>query len=94
MYTYVKDGDKSLASFSIEHDKKFKIPFIKEAAGRQRQQAEPFASPRARQPDERQRHYAARRKLKTDFLKAPVFYQIHQSLSAGRYPRLGHQHPE
>ena len=31
MYTYVKEGDASLASFNIDHDKKFKIPFIKEA---------------------------------------------------------------
>lgn len=31
MYTYVNDGDKELKSFTIEHDKKFKIPFIKEA---------------------------------------------------------------
>jgi glucosylceramidase len=30
-YTYVKDGDKELNSFTIEHDKQFKIPFIKEA---------------------------------------------------------------
>lgn len=35
-YTYVKDGDKDLNSFSIDHDKQFRIPFIKaaiEAAG-------------------------------------------------------------
>jgi glucosylceramidase len=31
MYTYVKDGDKDLASFNIDHDKKYKIPFIKGA---------------------------------------------------------------
>jgi len=31
MYTYVTDGDKDLMSFNIEHDKKFKIPMIKEA---------------------------------------------------------------
>ena len=31
MYTYVTDGDKELKSFNIAHDKKFKIPFIKEA---------------------------------------------------------------
>jgi glucosylceramidase len=29
-YTYVKDNDSSLQSFSIDHDKKYKIPFIKE----------------------------------------------------------------
>ena len=31
MYTYVKEGDASLNSFNIDHDKKFKIPFIKAA---------------------------------------------------------------
>ena len=30
-YTYVADGDKELNSFSIEHDKQFRVPFIKEA---------------------------------------------------------------
>jgi glucosylceramidase len=30
-YTYVTDGDKELKSFNIDHDKKYKIPFIKEA---------------------------------------------------------------
>ncbi len=32
MYTYVEDGDKELATFSIAHDEKFKIPMIKMAA--------------------------------------------------------------
>lgn len=31
MYTYVKEGDKELASFSLAHDEKYKIPFIKKA---------------------------------------------------------------
>ena len=31
MYTYVKDGDKELASFNIGHDEKYKIPLIKKA---------------------------------------------------------------
>lgn len=30
-YTYVKEGDKELKSFSIDHDKKFRIPLIKKA---------------------------------------------------------------
>ena len=29
-YTYVKDGDVNLSTFNIDHDRKFKIPFIKE----------------------------------------------------------------
>lgn len=31
MYTYVSDSSKDLKTFNIEHDKKYKIPFIKEA---------------------------------------------------------------
>jgi glucosylceramidase len=30
-YTYVTEGDKALKSFSIDHDKQFRIPFIKRA---------------------------------------------------------------
>ncbi|MGQ2983190.1 glycoside hydrolase family 30 protein [Flavobacterium sp.] len=30
-YTYIKEGDKSLRSFSIDHDKKYRIPLIKQA---------------------------------------------------------------
>jgi glucosylceramidase len=34
-YTYVRDGDKDLASFSIDHDMKYRVPLIREvlAAG-------------------------------------------------------------
>jgi glucosylceramidase len=31
MYTYVMEGDKALKTFSIDHDKKFRIPLIKKA---------------------------------------------------------------
>ena len=30
-YTYIKEGDKDLKSFSIAHDQKYKIPLIKQA---------------------------------------------------------------
>jgi glucosylceramidase len=30
-YTYITEGDKNLQSFSIEHDREFRIPFIKQA---------------------------------------------------------------
>lgn len=30
-YTYVADGDKELKSFNIDHDKRYRVPFIKEA---------------------------------------------------------------
>lgn len=30
-YTYVTEGDKALASFNVEHDRRYRIPFIKKA---------------------------------------------------------------
>ncbi|HAD11640.1 MAG TPA: glycosyl hydrolase, partial [Saprospirales bacterium] len=31
MYTYVQDDDYALKTFNIEHDLRFKIPFIQKA---------------------------------------------------------------
>ncbi|MEP6712341.1 MAG: glycoside hydrolase family 30 beta sandwich domain-containing protein, partial [Ferruginibacter sp.] len=45
MYTYIKDGDKNLSSFNIEHDRKFKIPFIKKAMDAAGGKLTLFASP-------------------------------------------------
>jgi glucosylceramidase len=44
-YTYVKEGDSSLKSFTIEHDKKFRIPFIKAAIQAAGGRLTIFASP-------------------------------------------------
>lgn len=45
MYTYVKEGDSSLASFDISHDRKYKIPFIKAAMTAAGGKLNLFASP-------------------------------------------------
>ena len=45
MYTYVNENDKSLNSFSVEHDKKYKIPFLKEANIAAANKLTIFASP-------------------------------------------------
>jgi len=45
MYTYVNDNDKSLTSFSVDHDKKYKIPFLKEANIAAANRLTIFASP-------------------------------------------------
>ncbi|HYM94262.1 MAG TPA: glycoside hydrolase family 30 protein [Chitinophagaceae bacterium] len=45
MYTYVSEGDKELRSFNIDHDKKFKIPLIKEAITASGGKLRLFASP-------------------------------------------------
>ncbi|HEX6193281.1 MAG TPA: glycoside hydrolase family 30 protein [Chitinophagaceae bacterium] len=45
MYTYVTDGDKELKSFNIEHDRKYKIPFIKRAQAAAGGKFTLFASP-------------------------------------------------
>ncbi len=45
MYTYVNEGDQDLTTFDISHDKKFKIPFIKEAMNVAGKDITLFASP-------------------------------------------------
>ncbi|HET9429619.1 MAG TPA: glycoside hydrolase family 30 protein [Chitinophagaceae bacterium] len=45
MYTYVNDGDKELKSFNIDHDKKFKIPLIRQSMAAAGGKLNLFASP-------------------------------------------------
>ena len=45
MYTYIDEGDAALKTFSIEHDKKFKIPLIKKATETAGGKLTLFASP-------------------------------------------------
>ena len=49
MYTYVKEGDKELKTFSVAHDKQFRIPFIKKvieaAEGKLKLYASPWSPP-------------------------------------------------
>lgn len=44
-YTYVKEGDKDLKTFSIDHDRKFRIPFIKQVIAAAGGKLTLFASP-------------------------------------------------
>jgi glucosylceramidase len=44
-YTYVSEGDKELKSFSVEHDRQFRIPFIKQALAAAGGKLNLFASP-------------------------------------------------
>jgi glucosylceramidase len=44
-YTYVDEGDQALKSFSVEHDQKYRIPFIKQALAATRGKLNIFASP-------------------------------------------------
>jgi glucosylceramidase len=44
-YTYVNEGDKELQSFSVAHDKQFRIPFIKQAQEAAGGKLNIFASP-------------------------------------------------
>jgi len=44
-YTYVDEGDKALRSFSIAHDRQYRIPFIKRAIAATGGQLALFASP-------------------------------------------------
>ena len=45
MYDYVKEGDKELTSFNIDHDKQFKIPLIKKAMNLIGKEASFYISP-------------------------------------------------
>ena len=44
-YTYVSEGDKELKSFSVEHDRQFRIPFIKQVLAAAGGKLNLFASP-------------------------------------------------
>ena len=44
-YTYVDEGDKALKSFSVAHDRQFRIPFIKQALATAGGRLTLFASP-------------------------------------------------
>jgi glucosylceramidase len=44
-YTYVEEGDKELKTFTIDHDKRFKIPLIKEVLAAAGGKLNLFASP-------------------------------------------------
>ena len=44
-YTYVNEGDKELKSFSVNHDKQYRIPFIKQAFDASGGKLNMFASP-------------------------------------------------
>lgn len=44
-YTYVAEGDKELKSFTVEHDRQFRIPFIKRAVAAAGGRLTLFASP-------------------------------------------------
>jgi glucosylceramidase len=44
-YTYIKEGDKALASFSIAHDKKYRLPMIKQSIAAAGGKLTTFASP-------------------------------------------------
>ncbi len=44
-YTYIKEGDKTLKSFSIDHDKKYRLPLIKQAIKTANNNVTFYASP-------------------------------------------------
>lgn len=44
-YTYIKEGDKELKTFSIKHDQKYRIPLIKQAISAAGGSLQMFASP-------------------------------------------------
>ena len=81
-YTYVTEGDKELNSFSVEHDRQFRIPLIKQAmaaaGGKLNLFASPWSPPAFMKDNNHMLHggklkpeyYAAWAKYFTKFIKA------------------------
>jgi glucosylceramidase len=76
-YTYVTDNDSSLKSFNIDHDKKFRIPFIKQviaaAGGKLTMFCSPWSPPAWMKTNNDILHGG---KLKTDFYQAWANYYV------------------
>jgi len=74
-YTYVNEGDKELKSFNIEHDKRYRLPFIKQAltatAGRLKIFASPWSPPAFMKDNNDILHGG---KLRTDFYQSWASY--------------------
>jgi glucosylceramidase len=74
-YTYVDDGDAALKSFSVQHDKQFRIPFTKQAiataGGRLRLFASPWSPPAFMKTNNDMLHGG---KLKPEFRQAWANY--------------------
>ena len=96
-YTYVDEGDKELKSFSVDHDRQFRIPFIKQALAAAGGKLTLFVQPleSAGIHEDQQRH-AARWETEAGVLPVvgQLLHEVHQGVRAGRHPDLGHHRPE
>ena len=76
-YTYVTEGDKELKSFSIEHDMKYRIPFIKKAinaaGGRLTMFVSPWSPPAFMKDNNNMLHGG---KLKPDYYQTWADYYV------------------
>jgi glucosylceramidase len=76
-YTYVADNDSSLQSFNIDHDRKFRLPFIKQAiaaaGGKLSMFCSPWSPPAWMKTNNDILHGG---KLKTDFYQAWANYYV------------------
>ncbi len=76
-YTYVNENDKALKSFSVAHDEKFRIPFIKQAitaaGGKLRLYVSPWSPPSWMKDNNSMLEGG---KLKTDFSQAWANYYV------------------
>jgi glucosylceramidase len=76
-YTYITEGDKELTSFSIDHDKQYRIPFIKQAmaaaGGRLTLYASPWSPPAFMKDNNDILHGG---KLKTEFYQPWADYYV------------------
>ncbi len=91
-YTYIEEGDTALSTFSIEHDRQFRIPLIKraiEAAGGELlMYASPWSPPAFMKDNEQ---HAARRQVIAGVLPAlgKLLHKIYQRPTRKKVFRSG-----
>ena len=96
-YTYVDEGDKALKSFSVEHDRQFRIPFIKQAlataGGAVHALRQPVESTGIHEDEWR---HAPRRKAEAGVPAGvgELLHEVHQGVRARGHPHLGHHGSE
>ena len=91
-YTYVAEGDKDLATFSIAPDLKYRVPFIKEVLAAARNDLKIFVSPwspPAWMKSNNNMLHGGKLKPEFDDSWANYYCQIHPGLRKARHPHLG-----
>ncbi len=96
-YTYVSDNDSVLKTFSVDHDRQFRIPFIKQviaaAGGKLTLFSSPWSPPAWMKTNKEMSHGG---KLKPEDLPGVggLLCKVYQGICQRRHTDLGHYDPE